>query len=274
VGQVGHPVHRDRGGHGGGDDVEVGRVDLQVLGPGDRQDRHRHPGEVCARVGVEELARPACVDPRAADPRHVGGGGAHLRVVGRDLRLEVGAEQPEQPPHRGRQGRRQLPGLPAQQLVAGGRAAGQQHQPGQGCAAGGERGAQQRALAVPGHDQPGGVDLGAGGEGVAGRGEVVDVVGQPGRPPVAGAAPDAALVVAERGEAGRGERAGQLARHVEAHPAVVGVAVERAGAGGDQDGGAGAAVPVREGERAGQLLVPREADCQLPHVSRPGGAGG
>jgi hypothetical protein len=114
-------------------------------------------------------------------------------VVGRDLFLEVDAEQSQEPAHDGRQSRLDPPDLPAQQLLARGGTHRQQHDTGDGRLAPGERRGEDRALAMPGQRQPVLVDLRPRGQGFQRPSEVVDVVVQPGCPPVAGALTDPRL---------------------------------------------------------------------------------
>jgi hypothetical protein len=152
-----------------------------------------------------ELACPLRVDLHPADARDIGGGGLDAPVVGRHLRHQVGAEQSQQPPHRSGQRRGDLAGLPDQQLLDRGGAHGQQHDARHRCASGRERRREQRPLAVSGEQDPARIDLGAGPDGVQGAAEVIDVVVQADRAPVAGTLTDAALVVPVGGATAGGQ---------------------------------------------------------------------
>lgn len=111
---------------------------------------------------VEELAHPAGVDLGPVDPRHVLGRGAHLGVVLRDLRDEVGAEQPQEDAHRARQRGGDLGGLPEQDLLAPRGAAAEQRHAGEAGLARPEHGGDPGPLAVADDQQrhPGGLRAG------------------------------------------------------------------------------------------------------------------
>ena len=186
-------------------DIDIPGVDLEVMTAGDREDRHRDPGQSLSRVAGHEVPEPAGVDPHAVDAHHVRRRGldlSHPLALDPD---DVGAAEPEDEPGHPRQPGRQHRRLPGEHLLTRLGRHGQQHDAGDVRVRAQLRGVNG-PFAVP-HDQQR-EPRGPGGQPAERGARVGEHIGHARPVVVALAGPDPAFVVAQRRHMSRGQGAG------------------------------------------------------------------